>query len=339
MDYFGFSIWHDLLTGSKPWVDALELGDPGDFDPEDDGWEKVFACLDKVLADAGVPRGLDTSIGACFHFSSNVPSLMQQPGFDLLQRYTEARDRFSKQRPLQIGMHCTFGSNDLPLCGNYPQVFKKDVELAGILGATCIVAHPTKAATDKTPEFIEELTSKTVIDALDGSRVRVDWENMGHEPRFGSLDALVKFREALAGRLIAMGWPDLVHRHRFCLDTGHLLLWREMGSLGTARARDEIACALPVFASNLGTFHIHANDGTRDAHVVPHSTAFMDHETRAGLDASLFQEFSDDVMDFLAICNEHQGMKGRHVHVEALRLPFSLDQLTGFFKRYLSRFH
>src|SRR5271157_5157101 len=99
VQFFGFSLWHDLLTGSLPWLQSLGLESPDDFDLSDNGWEKVFGALGGVLAESG----LGGKLGGCIHASSKVPSILEQ--FDLLPSYRAARDAFAAKIPLELGMH------------------------------------------------------------------------------------------------------------------------------------------------------------------------------------------------------------------------------------------
>jgi hypothetical protein len=154
MEFYGFSIWHDLLIGSQPWLDSLAIGTGDDFDPTGDGFTKVFSALRRVLDDSGL-RG---KLGGCLHTSSSFPAIMER--FDLLPAFIAARDIFAKEIPLEVGMHCSFDPGDLPLAGRYPEVLRRDFDLATKLGAVTIVAHFPKKAGDTTPALLTELLSQ-----------------------------------------------------------------------------------------------------------------------------------------------------------------------------------
>jgi sugar phosphate isomerase/epimerase len=331
-DYFGFSLWHELLAGNVDWMKALELGDPREFDPEEDGFRNIFTRLERVRADAGF-----TDIGACFHVSSDFAAMLLDPGFNLLGPFNAARKNFSERIQFELGMHCTFGLADLPLAGKYPAVLKRDLELAGAIGAGCIVCHPPKGLENRMAEFVDELVSAPVIEALNGSNpgILLAWENAGADSFFGSLEHYLEFRERLAGKLAAAGQSKLLARHVFCLDTGHLLVWKYKGKQGMRAATKEIELALPAFAKLIKVFHIHANDGNDDQHLVPGSLDHFDHPTRKLVNKKLFLARSDEALGFVETCERNKGLAGRHVHVEALRLPFSLASLITYGKSYL----
>ncbi len=331
-DYFGFSLWHELLAGNADWMNTMELGDPREFDPEEGGWRDVFDRLESVHAKTGLVK----TLGACFHVSSDFAAMLVDPGFNLLGSFNAARKGLSERIPFELGMHCTFGLADLPLAGKYPAVLKRDLELANAIGACCIVCHPPKGLENRMVEFADELVSEPVIEALSRSNpgILLAWENAGHDSFFGSLEHYLEFKDLLADKLAAAGRSKLMERHVFCLDTGHLLLWKYKGKKGKRGAAKEIEAALPSFAKLIKVFHIHANDGTADQHLVPGSLDHFDHPTRKKVNKKKFLARSDEALGFIETCELNKGMAGRHVHVEALRLPFSLGQLAAFGQSY-----
>ncbi len=325
MEFYGFSLWHDLLTGSQPWLESLALGNADDFDPSGDGFTKVFNALRRVLAESGL-RG---KLGGCFHTSSNFPEIMER--FDLLPAFIAARDAFAKEIPLEMGMHCRFDAQDLPLAGRYPEVLQRDFELATKLGAITIVAHFPKDIGDTTKALVDELLSEPVIRTFrQFPKLTLCWENQGPKEYFGSIAHMLAFREQLIKALGHAGAKDLVDRHLFCLDTGHLVYWANQNTRGVDASFKEIEIFLPKLARFLKVFHIHANDGAGDNHLVPHSDAFFDHKSRMDVNLDRFRANSKIVDDWLKVCYRNRGVPGLHVHVEALKMPFSLEQLISY---------
>lgn len=325
MEFYGFSLWHDLLTGSQPWLDSLGLGNADDFDPSADGFTKIFDALRHVLDESGL-RG---KLGGCFHTSSNFPDLMER--FELFPSFLAARDAFAKKIPLELGMHCSFNAQDLPLAGRYPEVLQRDFELANKLGTVTVVAHFPARAEDTTAALIDELLSKPIIQTFRNfPNLTLCWENQGPKEFFGSIAHMLHFRDHLLESLKLAGAKDLIYRHLFCLDTGHLMYWANQNADGVEASFKEIDTFLPQLARFLKVFHIHANDGTGDNHLVPHSEAFFDHKSRAGVNLNRFRVNSQIVDDWLKICYRHRSVPGLHVHVEALKIPFSLEQLVDF---------
>nr|MDO8088398.1 TIM barrel protein [Candidatus Sigynarchaeum springense] len=331
-DYFGFSLWHDLLAGNSDWMKTMELGDPREFDPEEDGWRNIFSRLARVHAESG----LSDALGACFHVSSDFAAMMVDPGFNLLETFNSARKDFSEKVPFELGMHCTFGLADLPLAGRYPAVLKRDLELAEAIGASCIVCHPPKGRENRMEKFADELASEPVVEALTLSNpgIVLAWENAGPDSFFGSLEHYIEFRGQLADKLAAAGHSKLLDRHVFCLDTGHLLVWKYKGKKGKRGSQKEIEATLPSFAKLVKVFHIHANDGKSDQHLVPGSLYNFDHPTRKSVNKKRFLACSNEALGFIETCELNKGITGRHVHVEALKMPFNLEAISEFGRSY-----
>jgi hypothetical protein len=327
MDYFGFSLWHELLMGDQNWLDSLGIKTSDDFEPNVDFWNLIFTKLDDIL----IETGLKGHLGGCFHTSSNIPTMLQN--FNLLSDFTTAKQNFIKSKAsLEMGMHSTFGTSDLVLAGKYPEVLKLDIELCKMLGGVTIVEHPSKGKENIIKPIVEELTSDAVMSSLKGNQITLSWENEGPREFFGSLKNLVQLREALGDKLKEIGAPEIINRHQFCLDTGHLMYWMHRTKMGKKKAIKEINEYLPIFAKNIKVFHIHANDGTSDRHIIPKSLEFMDHPSRKGLNKKRFSQYSNLAIEWLKICEANKRLEGRHIHIEALRLPFSLNQIIGFGK-------
>jgi len=332
MDYFGFSLWTELMIGDKLWLNSLELEFEDEFVPDVDGWAQIFSKLHKVL----ILSGLNKKLGACLHTSMNIPLILKNTGME--NNLKIVMKSFSEKNPFQFGMHSSFTENDLILNKDYKKVLKKDLELCSILNAVAIVEHPPLPGKSKSlnrkyqiKEMIEELTSNEIISLLESNKIILCWENMGNENEFfGDISNLIEFKNLLDDKLSEIGKKELIKRHLFCLDTGHLLLWSDKNSNGLNYANKVIEECIPEFAKNILVFHIHANDGNGDNHIVPFSTEFFDHPSRKNINKEKFLENSKRVMAWLEICEDYKKINGRHLHIEALTLPFSLNQFIEF---------
>jgi sugar phosphate isomerase/epimerase len=333
MDYFGYTLWTELIMGHPDWFTSLQLGDPNEMDPEGDFWPNIFNGLKKVMTESA----LTPEMGACLHISYAMGQQMtNQEHFDILPHYRAAMQEFQKDIPFELGLHMTFNDDVNPLGCDYKQTFLKDLENARILGATTMVVHPVKNWSYPRKEIMDlmvnDATLPEINEALRKSNIIIAWENM-IEGQFSSLEQLVMFREKLTNKLIETGNKDLVDKHQLCLDTGHLLIWRA-NHPSLALAEKEIDTYLPQFAKNIKVFHIHANDGTSDFHITPHSTQFMTHKTRQGLNLEKFQACSQKVNDWIKICNQYATQPNRHIHLETDKVPFTLEQTIEFGKIY-----
>jgi hypothetical protein len=329
MDFFGYSIWSELLEGHPDWMQALHLGDSKELDFENsvnNPWVIIFNGLEEVLHKSNLAGNL----GGCLHFSSRIPAFLDNPLFNAKPYYESAFQSARSRFPLEIGMHSTFGDKECITEGKFPTILRQDLQWAKILHASVIVEHFSNRKKETIKELVNELCSEPIIKLLKESEVILAWENLGPHQKGGSLRYLVSFREALADKLAEIGEKQILHQNQFCFDTGHLLLWRNKMKYGKWFANKEIESYLPIFAKNIKVFHIHANDGTEDQHITPFSLQFFDHPSRAKIKRPLFESNSNTIMNWLEICQQNKSELGQHVHLEVLHLPFSLEQIIDF---------
>lgn len=333
MDYFGYTLWTELMLGNRDWITSLELGDPEEFDPEGDFWPQIFKGLSHVITAAD----LFPALGGCFHISSAIAhQTADQTMFNILPHFEAARQAFQSQIPFELGVHMTFNDQVNPLGPLFVKTFIEDITAAAKMGATVMVVHPTRNFSYPRQEImdliVQAVTAPEINAQLRKSQILIAWENM-IEGQFSSLEQLLRFREAVADRLSERGDADLMGRHLLCLDTGHLLIWRH-DHPSSYFADREIETSLPEFAKFIKAFHIHGNDGSEDFHITPRSTRFMDHPTRSRLHPQRFQECSERLETWLQICHRYARVPGRHIHLETDKVPFALDQTIVFGRAY-----
>lgn len=312
----------------------------GDFVPDYGGWIDLFGKLEYVLGRIGVKKeagiykdsNSKISLGGCYHYSSSVPRILNSTG--LLEDYNRVYTELNKRFPIKIGLHSTFGNRDLILNENYFDVLKNDIKLAKSVNACTIVEHPYLGSDNKIKEMVETFERPEFVELLENNDITLSWENMpGFKRFFSSLGNLIEFRGALSDMYKEIGKSDLINKHTFCLDTGHLLITLNSRSLSKKAKRREIEEYLPIFSKHLEVFHIHANSGKIDEHLTPFSARFLEDPTRKGLKMKKFMKNSERVLEWIEICNQNRGNLERHIHIEALRLPFSLEDFIDFGKK------
>ncbi len=333
MDCFGWSLWTELMMNNEDWNSSmnLPLDEEGEFVPDKNGWDIIFERLDESLKESG----LEGKLGGCYHTSSSVPRILRDTG--LHSEFKESFENYRKNHTFEFGMHSTFGRDDLVCAGNFENILAHDLEMCSLLDGSCIVEHsqvPMKHRENSIKMMVDELSSKPIVDLmLKYPKISLSWENGGSAKMLiGSLDALVDLIEALEDKFNEIGHPDIGKRHNLCLDTGHLLL----AAKSSRKIRKDIEHSLPRFSKYLKVFHIHANNGKSDNHIIPNSLEFFDHSSRKGINPTKFMKNSETVWKWLKICNEQKGVEERHIHLEALRMPFSMQQIIEFGKRYCS---
>jgi sugar phosphate isomerase/epimerase len=323
MDYIGFSIYPKLFMG-----DAQSLADIG---ASGDDPEAIFpamaATLDKVVAE------FDTRhhVGGVVHFCDLEylfgQDLIAQPWLDS-ERAWSARRKY----PFVLGLHIHFSHDSLPLAPGFVGTFQMTMALCKVLGVESVVLHAPLIRTEDTDnDFLDLMTSKPVIDAMNSCSAALCWENaQDTEAYYRDLGRLVAWRQRLADRLTEMGLKDLAARQLFCFDTGHLTLSLQRDGAGD----EQVSRHLPDFARYVKVFHIHANDGTKDQHLIP----FMDVKKYrlAEVNKKRFVANSKLAMSWVDTCLGLGKVDGRHVHLES-GPPMPLEEVLAFYHRFFDR--
>ena len=335
MDYLGWTVWTEFMMGNADWLSSMNMGTIDEFDPEDDAIPKLFSVLSYFLKESGGHPHL----GGCFHFSSDMARIISdQHLFEIYPHYIKSIEKFQEHTPLEIGIHSQFNQYVNPLGNKYHTAFLEDLQRAQNLRATTIVAHPPYNPSWDRDQYkdllVNDIASEDLVSQLAKTNIIIAWENM-IEGQFSSLKELIRFRELLGDKLSEIGYPDLINQHVFCLDTGHLLIWKHSHPKPSL-LQEEIEEYLPEFAKLLKVYHIHANDGTSDNHIYPYSLDFFDHPSRSGINKEWFLENSDEVWQWVEICEKYKTLENRHIHSEASKLPFSMDQVIDFGRKYMS---
>ncbi|MCP4763614.1 MAG: TIM barrel protein [archaeon] len=338
MDYFGITLIGLLISGNKLLLDSLGLksDESRTFKLTEEIWEDIYLNLVSTMKDAG----LEKNLGLCLHLLPDLPVLLKRN--KILGDFLSARDKFAAKFPLEMGYHAPFKEKDIINAGNFIKVFKRSIKYCELIGSKTIVEHPANNFSKNLDTVVEKLTSEPIMELLRNTDIEICWENMPAKTTQsdGSLKAMIEFRETLGDKLKEIGDGDMINRHIFCFDTGHLLIWRHNFKGGIAMADKEIEEYLPLFAKKIKVFHIHANDGYFDSHLVPFAylpksllMKFSNISPDYIIDKAKFMEYSDLVMDWQKVCEENKSINERHLHVEALNIPFSLKKITEFGKK------
>jgi sugar phosphate isomerase/epimerase len=319
MDYIGFSIYPKLFMGDKQSL--ADINATGD-DPEAI-FPAMATTLDKVVEEFGARH----HVGGVVHFCDIEhlfrQDLITQPWRDV-ERAWAARRRY----PFVLGFHIPFSHEELPLAPGFIDTFQRTMTLCKDLDVESVVMHaPLIRTADIDKDFLDLMTSEPIIDAMISCNANLCWENAQDTPAYyRALDRLVAWRQRLADRLVDEGHKDLAARQLFCLDTGHLTLSLQRDGAG----EDQVTRHLPEFARHVKVFHIHANDGTRDQHLVP----FLDVKKHQLVEVNKkrFVANSRLAMSWVHTCLSLSKVDGRHVHLES-SAPMPLEELITFYHR------
>jgi hypothetical protein len=312
MDYIGITLNTQFLTGDRHWNESLGIEE---FDPEE-----TFGPLFQWFV--GLGARLDPAAAVAMHFCAPTK-------YFEFEEFRAGWAAAVADTGITLGYHIPFAHAQLPGRDQFLPTF---LEAVGPdhqkLQYAELVIHPPIRGDDLEAVFLRELTAPAFVQALKGCQVNVAIENT-QDPGFLYQDpaALVRFRKKLAEEYEALGCADMVQRIRFCLDMGHLLLWlRRDGA-----SPEHIAEWLPRLAAHTSVYHIHANDGTMDQHLVPFC-ATPNHLPHKKVDEAAFAENSEVVFRWLVKCLQMPGPTDRHLHLE-LDTPFTLGDVERFYAR------
>ena len=318
MEYFGFNFPNDFLLGDPKWLKRLGVGlSPDEFDPFNHGLHAMFDILDRVVKEGWTGQGR----GGCYMFNHAFPGVLKNLG--LLQRFVEARTTFLARNhaAFEAAVHVSTGKRDFPLEGRYHRVLKEGLEACEVINANALVVHPPEGSRDVTDELTRLFYSSPITRLLSRTGASLHVENGVHDEFFGSLRNVMGFLDRLSDEWSASGFKSLLPRVRFCLDTGHLLLWRHHHPDGIDMADKEIDLILPEYAKRTGVLHVKACNAGKE-----YITPF----TREG---TLFQENSRKVMDWLSVVKRVPPSCPRLFCMEIPKRNFKIRDIIAFGKR------
>jgi hypothetical protein len=329
-DHFGFSIEGSLLKGDTERVLAYNLGDLDDLDFEENSWEILFENLKQVLVDSG----LNNQCGGLLEVDEACGKFMIHPILtEISTSFQKSFKKYKSDINLVVNYHFSMGIDGLPLSKDFREVFLKDIQYSELFNSKTVIIHFPKRTDDITELLVKEMTSSFVCEELQRTGITLCWENGGVDHYSGSLSNLIHFRENLKDKLNEIGKPNLISQHQFCFDTGHLLQCMHRSKIGRKQMQKDIDTYLPRFAENVKEFHIHGNDGSWDAHIVPGNLKYFKAPSRKNMDLERFLEYSDILLNWLSVCKTNKKIADQHYNIEALRYPLDLGQISEFGKK------
>ncbi len=320
MKYFGFSFPQAFLLGDPEWFKRLDMQRaPDEFDPFEHGLHDIFSILHGVLNENGAEKDL----GGCYMFGQDFPPLLK--GMDMAGAFRDAREHFEINRGIAFEpiIHISTQKGHLPLEGNYFGVLQDGLESCATINATSLVIHPPEVRHDVTAQLVDLFCSSACVDLLSKTNVTLYIENGLNGEFFGSLQDILAFHSMLSDRCGELGFKPVLSRMKFCLDTGHLLLWRYHHGGGLRRADAEIEAFLPELARNTGVLHVKACDSGKE-----YITPFARKEP-------LFLDHSQKVVDWLDLIKNVRSSSPRYYCMEIPKRNFIIKEISGF-KKYIA---
>lgn len=318
MQYYGFSFPHAFLLGDPEWFERMGVPlVPDAFDPYTNGLHCMFDVLHDVLRG----RWIDQGRGGCYMVTRDFVLLLRH--LELLDAFSDARGAFeaASNVPFEPILHVSTRNGDFPLQGNYLRNMREELQSCMAIKAKSLVIHLPEVSHDVSAGLIDLFCSSAFIDLVSPTDVTLHIENGLHGEWFGSLRNILHFSHLLSDKLDERGFAPFMTKFTFCLDTGHLLLWRHHHPAGVGKADAEIETALPEFARKTGVLHIKACDAGKE-YITPFAR-----------DTPLFLEHSQRVMDWLEIINRVRTTCPRYYCMEIPSRNFNIDEIRGFRRR------
>jgi xylose isomerase-like TIM barrel protein len=329
MNYFGFNISNGVLLGDTDWFKRLKLGKPNDFNPYEGDFLSLLQLPNQVINQST----LKAKMNPCIHLNRDFYTLINN--LELINEFNAANSIFQKKHneKVKIVEHANVLNGNLPLDGKFAEVFTKEMEICHNLGIKYLVIHPPGGLENKAKDFIQLLTSRRIIDRIEGNDVTICIENLTNDDNFGSLAYLLGFMATLRLRLNNINKGFLGEKIKFCFDSGHLLLWRYYHPNGVEEADKEINEYLPRYLYFSAVYHI-KSCGSRKPYFTPY----------CGPKNELTIEHSNLVMDWLkmGIKNiqsiKNQTKNNRFWTMELSQKSFDLNEITEFASKFAGLF-
>ncbi|MHA1734187.1 MAG: TIM barrel protein [Promethearchaeota archaeon] len=311
----GMSIYPSIFMEERKWCRVFGVGDG---EPSE-SFPVLFEWLRRVQLDAGLPVEVKTNI----HFGSGMHGLFQHDWF--AGPYLEQAALLDF--PYVPTAHIPFSEKYLPHHEGFVPMLVEQLEQGERLGYRCVVIHAPRDPRDTTEQYIDELTGRTVREAIRRSKITLAVENTQDQGKFfRSLGNLVQFRERLGERLSDLGDGDLMQYFQFCFDTGHYLLYQQRDGEGEGDWEDWGE----KFICHTAIFHVQANDGTSDQHLLPYTACDLP-ASKSPVDRARFLKNSDQILEWLHWSDGHWAIPERHLVLE-VEPWFTRDEVVHFWK-------
>ncbi|MHA1682488.1 MAG: hypothetical protein ACTSUE_16240 [Promethearchaeota archaeon] len=318
MDYLGFSIYSRHLMGDRAMLESY--GIQGD-EPED-----VFPQLLEDIKQIVMPFKEGNDVGGVIHFC-NLAGLMRNSFIS--EPWNEALATANLTFPFVTGVHINFSHDNLPLTPGFIPTFVKTMELCRDLNVDSMVLHAPLVETSNTNvDWSDFMMQEEILEAMRLNDTILCWENaQDSTARYRLLKNLLGWRNLMTRKLESSGNEDLINRYQFCFDTGHFILSMQRDGA----PQDEVDTYLPEFGKNVKVFHIQANDGRSDQHLIPFIS--KNHVPGVKINWEQFNENSKVVLKNIRTCDENSTLDGRHLHLE-VDAPSPISEMVNFYKKY-----
>ncbi len=218
-------------------------------------------------------------------------------------------------------------------CKNFYKELEKNLTIMDELNGANLTVHLPISAENQMEEVINILTSNKMLNLLEKFKhldpLSIDLENNHHSSFFGNLNNCSFFLGKLRERLAQREKEEYYRFFNICLDTGHYLIDAHHENYPKQEMLDRF---LEKHREKIKTIHLHANDGSRDQHLLlgqypgENSAISLSNlnlprlkEHNAIIQNSLAKSQLWDLQDWIVVCE--------------LANPYTIEELTRAFEK------
>lgn len=320
--YIGFWIGDNHFLEKSDYLNAIDLKC---FDPE-----TSFSQIYQDFFQKNQPESLLDLIDFTIHLS-NINGVISQPWF--FDIFKSVQSKYASK--FSISVHIPFSDFQLPLTDAFIPTLIESLQFCEKIGAGAIVVHPPRTTNDTSDAYIQQLTNSEVLNQLKKYPLFIAIENAQDSGcYFQSMEHLVILRNKLVHKLNELGVSSLASCFTFCFDTGHYLLYQQRDGHLTF----DWDTWSSSFLSYVSVIHIHANDCSKDQHIIPYLQQPYP-EDRYPFEFKEYFENCHQVLMWLKKLDENWAseLHGKRYHVLEIYSPYSWKEMANFWTKWAKK--
>jgi hypothetical protein len=320
--YIGFWIGENHFLEKQDYLKAVELDQ---FDPDES-----FTQIYENFIHKNQPSRLTSMVEFTIHLS-NINGILSQSWF--FDSFWSTHKKYAPKFSLSV--HIPFAEHQLPLTTEFVPTLLDSLKFCEKIEAGAMVIHAPRTKEDTSEAFIEQLTNPSVITQLKQYPMFISIENTQDSGcYFQKMEHLVTLRLKLIEKLQQISAQDLISCFTFCFDTGHYLLYQQRDGHLNSDFDEWSSSFLPL----VSVIHIHANDGSRDQHILPYLQSSYPEE-RYPFDFKQYFENCHQVIRWLKLIDEQWApeLNGKRYHVLETYTPYSWDEMAAFWEKWAKK--
>ncbi|WP_457559000.1 hypothetical protein [Candidatus Harpocratesius sp.] len=249
-------------------------------------FKRLFEWIINIQKKANIPDWIQPAI----HFKNGGRKYFNH---EVSQAFNNAKKKLNFDPAILF--HIPSTTEFLPPSENFHNILLEQIKWCRNYDANGIIIHPPQKPQDLGDEFVENLCHLKILDLIHQNNITLYIENAQESGAyFQSLQHLLELRKKIRQSLKKKGYTILINHFRFCFDFGYYLLFQQRDGMGT----DDWVHFSSAFLPNVQVFHVHANDGSSDQHLLPYTKNLPEHN-RFPFDYKRFFENCHQVLKWI----------------------------------------